>query len=128
MRVLIGVVGVVAYWQALDEESWLVQLLLGSYGIIGQLAPPVLAALYWRRATTAGVVAGLLAGAGTAVFFYVFGEMRPLDLHEGILGLMVHIPVLIAVSLATPAQDTEHVAQFVESGADPLTGPEARHA
>lgn len=128
MRVLIVVVGLVAYWQALDAESSLVQLLLGSYGIICQLAPPVLAALYWRRATTAGAVAGLLAGAGTAVFFYIFGELRPLDLHEGILGLMVHIPVLIAVSLATLAQDTEHVADFVESGTEALTGAEVQHA
>ena len=88
----------------------------------------MLAALYWRRATTSGAVAGLLAGAGTAVYFYIFGELRPLDLHEGILGLVVHIPVLIAVSLATPAQDAEHVAHFVESGTDPSTGPEVRHA
>jgi len=74
------------------------------------------------------VVAGLLAGAGTAVFFFLYGELRPLDLHEGILGLMVHIPVLIGVSLATPAQDAEHVAHFVESGTDPRTGREAHHA
>ena len=128
MRVLVVAVGLVAYWQALDSESSLVQLLLGSYGIICQLAPPVLAALYWSRATTAGAIAGLLAGASTAVFFFVFGDLRPLDLHEGILGLLVHVPTLIAVSLATPAQDAAHVTHFVGSGTELPPEQEVQHA
>ena len=127
MRVLVVVVGAVAYWSALDEGSSLVQLLLGSYGIICQLAPPVIAALYWSRATTAGVVAGLLAGAGTAVFFFMFGDLRPLDMHEGILGLMIHVPVLIAVSLATTPQSADHVAAFVRYGGAESTESEVRH-
>ncbi len=127
MRWLVVAVGAVAYWFALDEGSSLVQLLLGSYGIICQLAPPVIAALYWSRATTAGTVAGLLAGAGTAVFFFMFGDLRPLDMHEGILGLMIHVPVLIAVSLATTPQSTEHVAAFVRHGGAEPTESEVRH-
>jgi hypothetical protein len=33
-------------------------------------------------------------------------------MHEGVLALFVHVPVLIAVSLATRPQDDEHVASF----------------
>jgi len=115
MRVLIVVVGAVAYVFALDDQGSLVALLLGSYGIICQLAPTVLAALYWRRATTAGALAGLLSGSAAAVFFFLNGELRPLDLHEGVLGLLVHIPVLIVVSLMTRPQSPEHISGFLES-------------
>ena len=112
MRLLIVAVGAVAYVFALDEQGSLVGLLLGSYGIICQLAPTVLAALYWRRATTAGALAGLLAGSATAVFFFLNGSLRPLDLHEGILGLLVHVPTLVLVSLATAPQDEGHTSRF----------------
>jgi SSS family solute:Na+ symporter len=67
IRILIVVTGAVAYAFAVAEGVSLVVLLLTSYGIIAQLAPPVVAALFWRRATTPGVIAGLLAGSATAL-------------------------------------------------------------
>jgi SSS family solute:Na+ symporter len=116
IRILVLVVGVVAYYFALDEDSSLVLLLLTSYGLIAQLAPPVLATLFWRRATTPGVLAGLAAGAAATLFFFARPELRPLELHEGVLGLLVHVPVLVAVSLATPRQEREHVDLYVSGG------------
>ena len=112
MRVLVVAVGAAAYYGALDAESSLVQLLATAYGIISQLAPPIVAAMYWRRATTTGVLSGLIAGLATAFFFYRWPEYSPFQMHEGILGLLVHIPVLIGVSLATPPQSDEHVEAF----------------
>jgi SSS family solute:Na+ symporter len=117
MRVIVVAVGVAAYASAIDEDSSLVQLLLTSYGIIAQIAPTVFAALYWRRATTSGAVAGLIAGALTSVFFYQNPELRPWELHEGILGLLVHVPILLGVSLATRPQARDHVEAFVRPGA-----------
>ncbi len=117
IQILVVVVGVIAYAFALDENSSLVVLLLTAYGIIAQFAPPVLATLYWRRATTPGVLAGLIAGSATSVFFLQNASLRPWDLHEGILGLLVHVPVLVAVSLATRPQDPTHVAGFVADDA-----------
>ena len=114
MRILVVVVGVVSYWFAVNQSSSLVLLLLTSYGIIAQLAPPVIAALYWKRATTAGAVAGMVAGSAAAIFFFAFPELRVLDLHEGVLGLGVHLVVLIGVSLATSPQDPAHVRKFTE--------------
>jgi len=101
IRIFIVVAGSVSYYFAVSEGVSLVVLLLTSYGIIAQLAPPVIAALFWKRATTAGVLAGLLAGGGTALLFFFNPDWRILDLHEGLLGLMVHVPVLVAVSLFT---------------------------
>ncbi len=117
MRVILVVVAIVAYYYAVTDNQSLVVLLLTAYGIIAQLAPTVFASLYWRRATTAGVLAGLIAGSATAVFFYFNPELRILDMHEGILGLVVHLPVLVAVSLATAPQDDAHVDAFVRQSA-----------
>ena len=111
IQALVLLVGAIAYVFAVTEGVSLVVLLLTAYGIICQLAPPIVAALYWPRATTAGVIAGFTAGSGTAAFFFLSGylgsDLRPYDLHEGLLGLMVHIPVLIGVSLLTRRQSKE---------------------
>jgi len=91
----------------------LVALLLGAYGLISQFAPPILAALYWKRATTPGMLAGLVVGTVTAMFFVRYPEFNSWGIQEGILGLLVHVPTLILVSLATRAQDEQHVAAFL---------------
>ena len=112
MQAIVLLTGAVAYYFALDPDSSLVLLLASAYGIISQFAPPVVAALYWRRATTQGATAGLVAGAATAFFFWQSPELKPFDMHEGVIGLLVHIPVLVGISLMTPAQDSHHVEGF----------------
>jgi SSS family solute:Na+ symporter len=113
MQLLVLAVGGIAYFLAIVQERSLVWLLLSAYGLIDQLAPPVYAALYWRRATTPGVLAGLVAGSATTLFFFLNPELRPWEIHEGIIGLVVNIPVLVAVSLATRAQDAGLSESFV---------------
>jgi len=112
MRWLVVILGVVAYIFALDPESSLVVLLLSAYGLIAQLAPPVWTALYWKRATTTGVLAGFIAGAATTLHFFYWSNQKPWGIHEGILGLLVHIPVLIVVSLMTQPQNRDQLAKF----------------
>ena len=57
-------------------------------------------------------MAGLLAGWSAAGFFYLNPGLKPFEMHEGILGLLVHVPVLVAVSLATRQQAEEHLQAF----------------
>ncbi len=114
IRLLIVLAGAVSYLFAIAEGISLVVLLLTSYGIIAQLAPPVIAALFWRRATTAGVIAGLLAGGATALLFFFNPDWRMLDLHEGLLGLLVHVPVLVGVSWLTAPQPAQQIADYLE--------------
>lgn len=115
LLIRLGVVlaGAVAYYFAVAEGMSLVLLLLTSYGVIAQLAPTALAALYWRRATTAGAIAGLVAGALATLLFFFNPAWRPWDLHEGLLGLAVHVPVLVAVSLLGRPQPARHAEAFV---------------
>jgi len=115
MRWLVLAMGAVAYFFALYEGLSLVVLLLSSYGIIAQFTPPLISALYWKRATTAGVVSGLLAGSAVTLFFFFLGQLRPFDLHEGILGLLVHIPVLVVVSLLTQDAEPEKTEAFLRT-------------
>jgi SSS family solute:Na+ symporter len=116
MQVLVLAVGGIAYYLAIIQQRSLVWLLLTAYGIVDQLAPPIYATLFWKRATTSGVVAGLVAGLVTNIFFLIFAEMRPFDIHEGILGVIVNTMVLVAVSLMTPAQSDTHTATYVDAG------------
>jgi SSS family solute:Na+ symporter len=114
MRGIVVGMGAVAYFFALYEGVSLVVLLLSSYGIIAQFTPPLVSALYWKGATTQGVVAGLVTGSLVTLFFFFNPELKPLDLHEGILGLLVHVPVLLAVSALTRDPAQEKAETFLE--------------
>jgi SSS family solute:Na+ symporter len=114
MRWFVLAMGGIAYFFALNPDISLVALLLSSYGIIAQFTPPLISALYWKRATTQGVLSGLIAGSAATLFFFFQPDLRPLDLHEGILGLLVHIPVLVAVSLRTRDLQPEKTRAFLD--------------
>jgi SSS family solute:Na+ symporter len=112
MQALVVGIGLIAYYFAIFTQANLVVILLTAYAFIDQLAPPVYAALYWKRATTPGVFAGLAAGMATAVFFVLRQDLRPMQIHEGVLGVIVNIIVLVLVSHATSPQDARHIAVF----------------
>jgi solute:Na+ symporter, SSS family len=116
MRAVVVVMGLTAYAFALSTPATLVRLLLWSYGVIVQIAPVMIAALFWRRATTAGALAGLVGGTLTTLLFFLYPGARPFAIHEGILGAAANAGLLLAVSLATPRQPTAHSADFVRSG------------
>jgi len=113
MRGLVVGMGAIAYFFALYEGVSLVVLLLSSYGIIAQFTPPLVSALYWKRATTPGIIAGLVVGSTVTLFFFFNAHLKPWDLHEGILGLLVHIPVLLVVTFLTQDPDPEKTAAFL---------------
>ncbi len=115
MQLLVLSIGGLAYWLAVIQERSLVWLLVSAYGIIDQLAPPVYAALYWRRATTRGVLAGLIGGSLTSVFFFLNPELKPWEIHEGILGLVVNVALLVSVSRAGRPQDRTHTGAFFQA-------------
>ena len=93
----------------------LVALLLAAYGAIVQLAPITVVAFFWKRATAAGAVAGLVLGSITTLLLYLNPELRPFGLHEGIVGLTVNCSALVVFSLLTKPTAAEHVDAFVET-------------
>jgi SSS family solute:Na+ symporter len=110
IQLLVVALSVLAFYLAAVSDVGLVNLLLGAYGGIAQIMPPMIAALYWRRATGAGALAGLAAGVAVSVLFLLRPDLRPIpELHEGVYGLLVNVPVLIGVSFATRPRGTDHL-------------------
>ena len=101
IRWSVVIVMIASYMLAVLYRGDLVSLLLWAYGPVGQFFPAVLATLYWKRATGAGVLSGLLAGGLVTVFFTVYGGLRPWPLHAGIYGVAINVVLLIVVSMAT---------------------------
>jgi len=114
MQILVVVIGLIGYYLAVVLRKNLVVLLLTAYGFIDQLAPPVYATLFWKRATTRGVLTGLLGGMAVALFFVLRPELKPFGIHEGIIGLVVNVALLVGVSLLGAPQEARVVEDFTQ--------------
>jgi cation/acetate symporter len=91
--------------------------------------PALVLGIFWKRASSAGAVAGMVAGLGITVYYMVmnhpwmrglFGVTQPIELWFGILpisagvfGVPVGFAVIILVSLFTPAP-SKQVQELVE--------------
>ena len=92
--------------------------------VISGLLAPMLAAWFWKRATTSGAfvsaVAGGLAGIGWAVVCWLqTGSPGGLvyGLHAAHVGLIVSVPLMIIVSLATkPEYEKAAVTSWADLG------------
>jgi SSS family solute:Na+ symporter len=115
IRIIAVVVGVAAFYIAVNTQMSLVALLLAAYGAVVQFAPITAAAFFWKRATAAGAVTGLVLGSLVTLFLFHFPEYRPFGLHEGIVGLGVNCLALVTVSLATQPMPEEHVGSFISA-------------
>ncbi len=113
MRTAVVVIGGAAYLVTIFGGQGLIALLLGAYGSIVQFAPAVYSALYWRRATAAGVIAGLLLGASVN-YYYQFMAEPLFDINPGILGLIANVIVMVGLSYATKPPAIDAVDGFVD--------------
>lgn len=116
IRIMVIVLGAIAYYFAVISDVSIVALLLGAYGGVAQIFPLVFAAFYWPGATRGGALAGLVGGLLVSSLFLAMPELRPVPLHEGIYGLVVNVILLIGVSRATAPLDQEHIRPYLESG------------
>ncbi|QIN29459.1 sodium:solute symporter family protein [Brevibacterium luteolum] len=74
------------------------------------LVMPVLAAMFWKRATKRGVVWSMIAAMAVSLLWRFGGQ--PFGIHEILPGLITSAIVLIAVSLATRHSDDEVVVAY----------------
>ena len=103
-KVMVVVITGVALYFAIYSSTTLVGLLLLAYDGIAQFFPGVMFGLYWKRATSTGVFAGILAGVGL-VLVLVLSKRDPfLGLNAGFAALCVNVAVTVFASLCTPAQ------------------------
>lgn len=109
---LVALIGVAIAW---DEHSIIFSLVAFAWAGFGATFGPVmLCSLFWRRATRAGAIAGMVAG-GVSVFAWrllvaplggVFG------IYELLPAFVVSLAVIVAVSLLTPAPSKEICEEF----------------
>ena len=88
-RLLIAVIILAGYgfYLLLEANQGLVQLGLISFVAVAQFLPGILGLLFWRRATRAGFIGGLLAGAAV----WTVTLLLPLLEQSGILGTTLHL-------------------------------------
>ena len=98
-RSMVLVVMAAALGLALFFPNALVNLLLIGYDGVSQFFPGVVLGLFWKKASPAGVAAGLIVGI-TIVVLLVFGGHDPfLGLNAGFVALSANAVVAVAVSL-----------------------------
>jgi SSS family solute:Na+ symporter/sodium/proline symporter len=133
-RACIVVLGVLAYLLMSQFET-ILEMALVSYTMIGaSLAPPLLAAFFWKRVTRAAGVASIAAGMLTVITITVLNSIyrdsaEPLQVlgvsfpmntdYIAIPALIVSVSALVIVSLLTPRPDEGDWQEFI---AQPVAG------
>ena len=107
MRFGVFGVGLTAYLLAIYGGEGLIQLLLGAYGPIVQLAPSVYAALFWKRASKTAVILGLITGVIVTIYYQYFANEVLYDLHPGLIGLIINIILVFLLSYFSVQSDKE---------------------
>ncbi len=95
MRIAVFLVGFIAYFIAIFGSDGLIQLLLGAYGPIAQLAPGVYSALFYKKANATSIILGLTGGVVVTIYYEYFMTETPYDFHPGLLGIIVNIVIVI---------------------------------
>ena len=105
-RIMVLILTVGALFFAIFTSPSLVSLLLlGSAGV-AQLFPGVVLGLYWKRVTTSGIFAGMIAGIAIALFLMLTGRNPYLGLNAGFIALCFNFGVTGLVSLLTTVRVT----------------------
>ena len=85
-----------------------------SYTMYGaSITPAVLAAILWKRATTAGVLSSMILG-GLSTIIWEMVLNRPNDWNSVIVALPISVAALIIVSLMTQKNDDVNNVETVK--------------
>ena len=109
-RWTILILSAIAYVMCLTDPGLLVTIGLVALAGAAQVMIPTVGALFWKRSTTAGAVAGLVVGVGSLVCF-TFGVIvppGPFALAGGgnLLSLILNLIVFVIVSACTKPRET----------------------
>lgn len=101
-KVGVIVVSLAAYALAMSKPASLVALLLGAYGIIVQLFPMLVGALWWKQASTKAAVYGLVVGSVLTITFQLSDLNVPWGFDPGFFGLIINAIIFVVVSKISP--------------------------
>jgi len=100
-RIMVVALSLISLYLAIYSSSTLVSLLLVGYAGVTQFLPGVVLGLYWRRATTAGVFAGLAAGLAVAAALMLSGQDPFHGWSAGFVALCVNFGLAVILSLVS---------------------------
>ncbi|WMW25307.1 sodium:solute symporter family protein [Methanolobus sediminis] len=105
-RIVGVVIIIVSAFFAIDVPQLIVPLVSVSMGVIACCVfVPLFFGLYWKRGTSTGFIASLVASFGSIVLWQLFGN--PL-IHPVFIGLICGIVAYLGGSLASPAPATDN--------------------
>ncbi len=114
-RIAIIVIAILGVVFALDPNSSVFRIVSFAWaGFGGAFGALMLCALFWKRTTKEGALAGMIAG-GAMVFIWKF-LIKPLggvfSIYELLPAFLVSLIAIVAVSLATKEPDAKIVEEF----------------
>ncbi|WP_120004238.1 sodium:solute symporter family protein [Nesterenkonia muleiensis] len=118
-KLVIPVVGVLAYLFAHLQLDLIAVLSVSASAGLLVIVPATIGAFFWRRGTAAGVISSVLV-AGTLVLALEYSGQRLLGQGSGVWGLVVAVVVFVGVSLATSAPRA-HADEFITASRRPAT-------
>lgn len=114
-RIAILVFALGAYFMSVFIPGLLVTIGLVALSGTAQVIVPTVGALFWKRSSKAGAIAGLLVGIIFLILFtFVDGLNSPFGMHDGLAALILNIAVFVVVTLVTPRRDKETLDKFAE--------------
>ncbi|WP_160061202.1 sodium:solute symporter family protein [Psychromonas sp. L1A2] len=102
-KIGVVIVSLAAYGLALSKPDSLVALLLGAYGVIVQLLPMLIGALWWNQASTKGAVVGLAVGSALTLAFQLSDLSVPWGWNGGFFSLIINSIFFFVISKLSPA-------------------------
>ena len=120
-RWAILVLSAIAYVMALYVPGLLVTVGLVALAGTAQVMVPTMGALFWKRSTVSGAMAGLLTGIGLLILFtfHVITPPGPFAVGgAGLLSLMINIVVFIVVSMVTKPRPEKLMDELKQQYAD----------
>ena len=115
-RFTVFLIALIALFLSLNPNSSIFNLVSFAWsGFGGTFGPLILLALYWKRTTAAGAIAGLICGGITdVVWHYIPASVAKIfGLYEILPAFIICLVVTVVVSLFTK-QDQEVAARFEE--------------
>jgi|GEM_PF-1714729 len=132
-RWLIVVIGAIAFAMAMNPVPLIFTMVFFTVNIFAVTSVPIIAGLYWKRATKQGAIVSVIIGEIT---LYIFSAYGPLAQFHGVIGselaiaIAVTVVLMIVVSLLTPRQSDKLLNSYfapytpVNTGADAATETE----
>lgn len=115
-RVVILVIGVCSILFALDPPDLIYTLIMFAIALVMPLFVLVVLALYWKRATGLGAVAGAIGGTVVVLMTYFVWKVG--DVWYGAFGLLTAAVLMVVVSLLdhSPQPGTDSFYEALEQG------------